>query len=193
MRVALTFDDGPSEWTDPILDLLADHQAKATFFVLGLAVIERGGTVMRAAYDGHEIGNHTFEHERLTELTDAEVRLSLKATSGAVAAVTGKTPKLFRAPHFDADDRVYAIGREMGLTRVGCDVDPSDWNASENDIVDRVLAGVRSERTIVDLHDGIPPGGGTGFPHRENTVGAVGSILNLLPDVEFVTVSQLWA
>lgn len=193
MKVALTFDDGPSEWTSPILDILADHRAKASFFVVGQNVPKREGSVMRAAFEGHEIGNHSYEHERLTELTDDQVRVSLKATSGAIAFVTGKKPRLFRAPHFDTDERVTGIARELKLKHVGCDVDPSDWNADVDEIVDRVVAGVHSERTIVDLHDGLPPGGSSGWPDREHTVKAVRRILNLLPEIEFVTVSQLWA
>lgn len=190
MRVALTFDDGPSEWTDPILDLLAKHQAKATFFVVGQAIFERGASVMRAGYDGHEIGNHTYEHHRLTQLTDSQVRISLKATSGAIAMVTGRRPTLFRAPHFDVDDRVRAIGRELGLQHVGCDIDTGDWNATEDEIVAR--ARTTRDGMIVDLHDGLPVDGGTGLPHRQNTVRAVARLLPT-PDVEFVTVSQLWA
>lgn len=194
MKVALTFDDGPSEWTSPILDLLAEHRAKATFFVVGQAVAERAGSVMRAAYEGHEIGNHSYEHERLTELTDDEVRVSLKATSGAISLVTGKSPTLFRAPHFATDERVAAIARELKLKHVGCDVDPGDWKTDADQIVETVCAEVFTrDRPIVDLHDGMPPGGGSGWADREQTVKAVSRILNLLPKTEFVTVSQLWA
>ena len=74
MKIALTFDDGPSTWTPTVLDLLRDHEARATFFVIGARVRERPEDVRRIAAEGHELGSHTLTHPRLTEIPDDEVR-----------------------------------------------------------------------------------------------------------------------
>jgi len=187
VRIALTFDDGPATWTAPILDLLVDH-AKATFFVCGHAVAAHKELLRLAAFDGHEIGNHTFNHPRLTTLSDEDVERELTMTSEEIYAVLGDYPSLWRAPHFDTDERVNRIATELGMTHVGCTLDPGDWMNTAERIVARVSQA--KDNDIVDLHDGIPPDGGTGAPTRQATVDALPHILAL--DAEFVTVTELW-
>ena len=95
--VALTFDDGPSEWTDPILDHLARHEGRATFFVLGNAIVgeDRIRTLQRLVDEGHEIGNHTFSHAGdLAQRTDAEIEAELQRTTALVEEVAST----FRIP-----------------------------------------------------------------------------------------------
>src|SRR5262245_44013184 len=106
--VALTFDDGPSPWSGAILDLLAAHGGRATFFVLGAAVESADGGAMtrRMLAEGHEIGNHTFTHHtNLPELADERLRDELTATSAAIEDATGEPPRYWRAPHFRSDER----------------------------------------------------------------------------------------
>ena len=77
-RLALTFDDGPSRWTPAVVDLLGEHGARATFFLIGQRVRERPHDVRRIVEAGHEIGSHTMTHPRLTEIGDDEARREIQ-------------------------------------------------------------------------------------------------------------------
>lgn len=187
MTLHLTFDDGPSQWTPPILDLLAEHKVKATFFVIGQHIAGNEGTLLRIDYEGHAIGNHTWSHPRLTSIESGLVWGEFRKTSAAIADVTGTWPAAWRAPYFAHDAAVDKTAREFGLTRhVGADIVPEDCFTDDAQvIVDRVLRakrvqddlGVRNH--IVSLHDGIPPDGGSSActQSRQPTVDAVRLIL----------------
>ena len=157
-RLALTFDDGPSRWTPAVLDLLGEHGARATFFLIGQRVRERPHDVRRIVEAGHEIGSHTMTHPRLTEIGENEARREIQDGAGAVAEVVGERPNLFRAPGFHADERVRRIVDELKLDLISADVDPQDWqpDVGSHRILSVVLAGCRAG-AIVDLHDGYPP------------------------------------
>ena len=175
----LTFDDGPSEWTPLILDLLAEHEVKATFFVTGLALIGNGLIVARAYLEGHTIGNHGFSHVRLTELSDVAVRLQLAETSRSLKTVTGERPSLFRAPFFATNGRVGGIAAGLGLTHVGASIIPDDWMSDDSEAIARVVLSELKPGAVVSLHDGIPPDGGSDrcTASRMPTVEAVRMIL----------------
>ena len=192
--VALTFDDGPSEWTPALLDVLRDHRARATFFVLGRAVAGREKTVRRTLSEGHELGNHLHDHRDPAQLTDEELLGELKRASRALQSVVGMAPRLVRPPYGHDARRVSRIAASIGLgpTVLGC-VDPSDWCVSEPDtIVRRVLADA-APGAIVFLHDGIPPGDTSATQSRGPTVQAVAELLPVLAarGYELVTVSEL--
>ena len=125
--VALTFDDGPSRWTPLVLDLLREHEARATFFVIGARVRERPDDVRRIVAEGHELGSHTLTHPRLTEISDDEVRAEITGGLEAIEEVLAERPTLFRAPGFYAERRELAIVEELGLEAVFAHVDPQDW------------------------------------------------------------------
>lgn len=180
MTLELTFDDGPSEWTPQILDLLAEFVVQATFFVIGQHIEGNEGILLRADYEGHAIGNHTWSHPRLTgpAMTSNTIRRELKDTSAKIADVTGTWPAAWRAPYYAADGRALSIAADLGLTRhVGSDIVPDDWMLDDaEEIARRVL---RDNDGIVTLHDGIPPGGGSArcTSSRQPTVDAVRLIL----------------
>ena len=180
MTLQLTFDDGPSEWTPQILDLLAEHDVKATFFVVGSQIEGREGILLRADYDGHAIGNHSWSHPRLTgpAMTHNRIWRELKDTSTAIEAVTGTWPRAWRAPYYATDNRSIAIARGIGLsTHVDSDIIPDDWMLTDPaEIAGRVL---RDGDGIVTLHDGIPPDGGSDkcTASRQPTVDALRLIL----------------
>src|ERR687898_850774 len=89
-RIALTFDDGPDQRTTPrILDSLREHDLKATFFVLGRHVKERPGLLRRIAKEGHTIGNHTYNHSDMSDLSQKRMRLELRRTQAAVDDALG--------------------------------------------------------------------------------------------------------
>jgi peptidoglycan/xylan/chitin deacetylase (PgdA/CDA1 family) len=193
-RLALTFDDGPSEWTGQVLQLLREHDARATFFLIGQRVRERPDDVRRILADGHETGSHTMTHPRLTDIPDDEVRQEIQDGARAVAEVAGERPHLFRAPGFHADERVLAIVAELKLDAVFADVDPQDWRPGlvSHQIFGRCLLGCR-EDMIVDLHDGYPPPPTSARDDCTPTVEALGHLLPTLRGAgyELVTVSEL--
>jgi peptidoglycan/xylan/chitin deacetylase (PgdA/CDA1 family) len=181
--IALTFDDGPSEWTEPILDLLADHDAYATFFVVGSAVEGREATLERARSDGHEVGSHTFSHPHPAELDNDELREEIRRGAEAAGGA-----KLVRPPYGEDAERFDRLAQELGLgPTVLWSVDPRDWEATDGGVVaERVLAGAAAG-AIVDLHDG--------RRRQQATVAAVEMVLPALDERGFrlVTVSQLLA
>lgn len=177
---ALTFDDGPSEWTDAILDRLADHKAAATFFVIGsaLADSDREETVKRIVDEGSEVGNHTFLHLSLGELQAQDVRDEFARTSSAIERVCNTAPRYWRAPYLRSTDEAASIADELGLAEIRASIVPADyeWPAAETArfVLERLQPG-----DIVALHDGRPPfeGEEASAPTRRETVLAVEQIL----------------
>ena len=193
-RLALTFDDGPSQWTPMVRELLREHGARATFFLIGQRVREHPDEAHAIVADGHEVGSHTLTHPRLTEIGDDEVRREIEEGVAAVEEVLGTRPRLFRAPGFHADDRVLAIVEELGLEPVFADVDPCDWQPGlvSHAILSRVLAGCDAG-CVVDLHDGYPPPPTRSRDDCTPTVEALGHLLPAFraAGYELVTVSEL--
>jgi peptidoglycan/xylan/chitin deacetylase (PgdA/CDA1 family) len=194
LKLALTFDDGPSQWTGDVLDLLCEHDARATFFLIGQRVRERPDDVRRILEGGHEVGSHTMTHPRLTDISDDEMRKEIQDGARAVAEVVGERPHLFRAPGFHADERVLAIIEELTLNAIFTDVYPEDWRPgmSSHAIFARAFVGC-CEGAIVDLHDGFPP---PPTLSRDDCTPTVESLHHLLPALrgvgyELVTVSEL--
>jgi peptidoglycan/xylan/chitin deacetylase (PgdA/CDA1 family) len=152
-HLGLTFDDGPDVHTAEVLDTLADLQAPAVFFVEGAKVVERPDLVRRAADEGHEIANHTYDHERLTELTDQQIRDTVVDTHDAVVAA-GVTPlELLRPTYGDTDARIAAAVGSVGYEHITWDVDSRDWEAPADEIVDNVLTQLHDGAVLL-FHDG---------------------------------------
>lgn len=191
--MALTFDDGPSEWTEPLLDLLEQHGAVATFFVLGTSIAGREGTLRRIVAAGHELGNHTQSHLDLAKVADDVLIDEIRAGALAIAAVVGHEPRLVRPPYRAVPRRVARLVGRMSLGPVVMSsVDPMDWNRqSAEPIVEHVLERLQPG-AIVDLHDGIPPNN-NGVPTRQATVDAVARLLPVLRErgYRLVTISEL--
>jgi chitooligosaccharide deacetylase len=194
--IALTFDDGPSRWTSPILDLLAAHDAHATFFLIGSVVEEQSEIVKRIVDEGHEVGNHTWSHPRLAAECDQERVLDeLRRANDAIAAVAHATPRRFRAPFYDVDDRVERLAATLGLVHTPRDVVPPDWHpGARSAVVATLVLQQVKPGSIVGLHDGYPPREGQGGAlTREVTVAAVATFLPRLVEngYECVTASSL--
>ncbi len=182
--IALTFDGSPGEPTERVMDLLAQHHARGTFFLEGRDIHSFPDVVRRIAAEGHEIGDHTWNHPRLTEIPDAEVRDELTRTADAIAEVTGSRPTLMRPPEGRTDDRVSKISRELGLAQVLWTVTAQDYATEDTALITkRVLDGADRDG-IVLLH-----------PLHKGTVPALPGILRALDDqgYTFVTVGQLLA
>jgi len=177
-----------------VLDLLREHEMRATFFVIGQRVRERPDDVKRIVADGHELGSHTLTHPRLTEISEEEIRTEIQGGQEAVAEVLGERPKLFRAPGFHAEARELAIVEELGLEPIFADIDPQDWrpDRTSHTIFSLVLRELR-DGVIVDLHDGYPPPPTRSRDDCKPTVEALDHLLPCLSreGYETVTISEL--
>lgn len=194
-RLALTFDDGPGAGTEAVLDTLAAHGARATFFVNGWAAELQPRLLERAAAEGHELGNHTYDHIDVQhEPDDDVVRDQLARTSDLVEQVARTRPRLVRPPYGKDACRTARIGRDVGLapcvlwSTMAWDWEPVTGAAW---MVERILHEA-SAGSILLMHDGAPPGEPAG---REETVAAVEEAVPALVDrgFELVTVSELLA
>ncbi|HWB85290.1 MAG TPA: polysaccharide deacetylase family protein [Bryobacteraceae bacterium] len=187
--VALTFDDGPSEQTPQILEILARHGVTATFFQCG-ANVERLPAVARAVHQaGHEIGNHSHTHPMLCFRSAEFIACELARAQEAIALCTGTQPRWFRAPFGVRWFGMREAQAALGLTGVMWTVIGYDWKLKANAVVKR-MAGGAANGAILCLHDGRELRAG---PDIGATVEAVRSLVPLLLDrgYEFETVSRL--
>lgn len=184
--VALTFDDGPNPpYTNEIVEVLARHGVQATFFVVGERAEEHPELTRDLFRRGHELGNHSWSHQRLVFRSPAFVRREVERTDRLLWRLGYHEPTLFRAPFGRKLITLPAVLAAMNKRHVLFDVVPGDWERPPVDvIVDRVLEDVRPG-SIVDLHDG----GGD----RALTVQATDELIGRLERLgyRFVTVSQL--
>lgn len=187
MVMALTFDDGPSpQYTPQVLDLLSDYDVKATFFVCGDNLGLYPDVLRRIVAEGHTVGNHTWSHPYLEDLSEDEIRDEIQSTQDAVAHVIGKAPVLFRAPYGVFTDDTLAICSDLGLRPISWSVDPEDWaNPGTDTIVQRVLDGAATGAIVLD-HDGTDGGDDDPEPgsggDRSQTVEALSRYLPQLLD-----------
>ena len=192
--VALTFDDGPSEWTERILDVLAAHGARATFFVVGSVAERRSDMVSRVAAAGNEVGNHTWSHPHLArECDDTRVLDELKRTSDLVEEILGVPPRRFRAPYHDVDARVEGVAASIGLEHTRTTVAAPDWHpAARSAFISTMVLQRVGPGAVIGLHDGFPPDEVDGAT-RDATVAAVATLVPTLLDrgFECVTASAL--
>ncbi len=145
-QVAITFDDGPdSEWTPRILDVLRDHNVKATFFVIGLEAQKFPSIVQRMYAEGHEIGNHTFTHPDISVISPQLMKLELNLTERLFASRIGIKTVLFRPPYSidqepDTADQVrpLEITQSLGYITVGNRIDPNDWRTNPSRSVQEI-------------------------------------------------------
>ncbi|MCW1958258.1 MAG: polysaccharide deacetylase family protein [Mycobacterium sp.] len=152
--VALTFDDGPTPFTDRLLRVLADNDAKATFFLIGNKVTRDPGITRRIAEAGMEIGNHSWEHPNMTTISEGEIPAQLSRASAAISAVTGRQPRLFRPAGGLSNDAVRAEEGRQGLSEILWDVIPFDWiNDSNTAATVYMLTTQIKPGSVVLMHD----------------------------------------
>jgi len=198
-QIALTFDDGPDpRWTPLILSVLGRYHVPGTFFVIGENGVENRSILVRMLADGHEIGNHSYTHPNMADVSDTGNRLELNTTQRLIEAYTGRSTRLFRAPYFgDAEPTTpdelgpALIAQQNGYSIIGLHGDPGDWQKrTADDIAQRTITQVEMATpdrsvNIVLLHDG----GGD----RSQTVLALPKIIEKLraDGYTFVPASQL--
>ena len=152
--VALTFDDGPSPYTDRLLQILKDNDAKATFFMIGNKVAANPAGAKRVADAGMEVGNHTWEHPNMTTIPAQDIGAQLAKANDAITAATGKTPKLFRTAGGLINDNVLAAAKQQGLADINWDVIPFDWMNDSNTAASRYMLMTQIKPgSVVLFHD----------------------------------------
>jgi Predicted xylanase/chitin deacetylase len=151
--IALTFDDGPGQQAGRLLDTFKKYKAKATFLLEGQYVKARPQFVKRMVEEGHQIGNHSYDHPDFTKLDDEAIRTQIGNTQELVHDITGKYPTVLRPPYGLGDYRVQAIATEYGLPIVLWNTTSHDWaTKNEKAIYREVLKGARRD-SIVLMHD----------------------------------------
>ena len=147
--VAITFDGGPTGNTVRILDILAENDAKATFFVIGKQAVNAPELVARMAAEGHEIGNHSWSHVPFPRLSEAQIMAELENTNAAILAATGGYEvSIFRPPFGSYSPRVASI---VPYAPVYWDLDPNDWESTSSAEIAR-LVGRAKPGMVVLLH-----------------------------------------
>ena len=203
-KLALTFDDGPDpKWTPKILDILKQENVNGTFFVIGEQAENNVGLLQRYVREGHEIGNHTFTHPDISEISTRQLELELNLTERLFASKLGLQPLYFRPPYSidqepDTNDQAEPIDlvEQMGYIIIGDKIDTDDWNEhprkSPQEVTDGVLQQLEAMKdrpwfrgSVILLHDG----GGD----RSATVAALPLLIDTLraKGYEIVPVSEL--
>jgi cellulose synthase/poly-beta-1,6-N-acetylglucosamine synthase-like glycosyltransferase/peptidoglycan/xylan/chitin deacetylase (PgdA/CDA1 family) len=172
-EVALSFDDGPDpKWTPKILDILKQKNVKGTFMLIGAEAAENVGIMQRLVREGHEIGNHTYTHPDISEISQRQLDLEVNLTERLFASKLGVQPLYFRPPYDideepDTDDEAAPVVRiqQDGFTIIGNKIDTSDWDEhprkSPQEITNTVFYWLDLMKTkpqfrgsIILLHDG---------------------------------------
>jgi cellulose synthase/poly-beta-1,6-N-acetylglucosamine synthase-like glycosyltransferase/peptidoglycan/xylan/chitin deacetylase (PgdA/CDA1 family)/spore germination protein YaaH len=172
-QVALSFDDGPDpQWTPKILDILKKYGVHGTFFMIGELAENNVGLMQRAYREGHEIGNHTFTHPDISEISIRQVDFQLNLTERLFASKLGVQPLYFRPPYSidqepDTNDQAAPIDhiQNLGYVIVGNKIDTNDWDEhprkSPQEITESVFQQIKDMEThpwnkgsVILLHDG---------------------------------------
>lgn len=178
--VALTFDDGPHPvYTPKLLDGLGERGVCATFFVVGENIPGNEEILKRMDAEGHLIGNHTYDHVKISDLDSAQACAEVEKTNALIQEATGKEPEFIRPP-FGAWKKTMECS--LGMLPVLWDVDPLDWTTKNTAlVVERVLKDTKPGDIIL-LHD-----------YYQSSVDAALEIVDALTErgYEFVTVDKL--
>jgi peptidoglycan/xylan/chitin deacetylase (PgdA/CDA1 family) len=190
-RIALTFDDGPSPSTNRVLDILQQHQIRATFFVVGKNAEHYPDIVSRIQHDGHLIGSHTYSHSPWSSIkTPKQISSELDKTSSVIFNISGTVPHYFRPPFGWESPWMNQVYHKKGYIIVKWSIDPKDWqHPSPGIIVNRILANLKKDAIIL-LHDG----------HQIKAAPNVQEMISALPVIieeleargfQFVTIDEL--
>ena len=149
--VALTFDDGPDGNTTPqALDILAKYKIKATFFVQGKNIAGNESILKRMQSEGHEVGNHSWNHPILTKLSLEDAKKQLTDTEDAITKVLGKSSKLMRPPYGAISDD---IRNSLDLSFIMWNVDSLDWKSKNEAAILTEIQHQTSDGSIILMHD----------------------------------------
>ncbi|MGI9525968.1 MAG: polysaccharide deacetylase family protein [Weeksellaceae bacterium] len=178
--VALTFDDGPSVHTAKLLDILKENNVKATFFVLGKSAKVQKNTILRTYKEGHQIGNHSWDHKDLKNLAKSSVESQIYDTNNTVKDITGEAPHLMRPPYGSMNATVKEVAN---MPIILWNLDPLDWKDRNASIVAERMSKA-NKNGIVLAHD-----------IHKTTVDAIPQVIKALKEKGYhlVTIDQLFA
>ena len=180
--IALTFDDGPGPYTAQLLDILDQHGAKATFFLIGSKVSAQADVLRRMHSRGHQLGNHSWSHPELPKLPVGQIAGEIDRTNDAIKQATGVKPTILRPPYGAVNSAVLEQLRLRGMSSILWSVDTRDWADRNSEIVcSRAVAGAHPGAIIL-MHD-----------IHQTSVNAVPCILSALKQqgYSFVTIQRL--
>ncbi len=189
-KVALTFDDGPdSVYTPQMLDVLKQHQVKATFFFIGNRAKLFPEIVQKAVQEGHIIGNHTMTHPDILKLNAQDAMANIQQAEDALAELIGYRTALFRSPYGSLNpERIKEI-EKMGYKIIAWNVDSLDWKSlTAEQVKTNILENVK-EGSIILQHSA----GGEG-ENLSGSVAALNEIITILKGegYEFVTIPEMF-
>ena len=184
--IALTFDDGPDpEVTPRVLDILKARGIHATFFVEGQHVQQYPAIIQREHAEGHEIGNHTWDHPNLAQLPEDAVRAELNRTRDALTAVLGQPPRLMRPPYGSLTPAQETwIHADLSYTIILWDVNSHDWRHNGAAAVEQQILA-RAHRGGIILDHDVQPDAVAAMPDTLDKLLAAG--------YRFVTIPELLA
>jgi peptidoglycan-N-acetylglucosamine deacetylase len=185
--VAITFDDGPNHvYTAQVLDIFREAKGKATFFMIGEQMDKYPEMVKKVVEQGHEIGNHTYTHAKLSQLSPAECVEEIERTEKLLEELVGQKPLVFRPPYLDYNQETILVMKQKDYPMIGAlNLEAQDW---EMPGVDHILAKSRDcvkNGSILIFHDG--------YGDRSQTIEAVRTLVSELTSqgYQLVTVSEL--
>lgn len=150
--IALTFDDGPKpDHLDTLLGILKTHQIKATFFVVGQSLDTYPDLGLKIYSAGHELGNHSYSHPDLTQLSTSNIQQELALTSQLISKITGETPLFFRPPGGRYSRAVEQVALDEHLI-------PTFWDVNAGDYAESTEHGVENALNLESILDDIRPG-----------------------------------
>ena len=192
-QIALTYDDGPNDpHTLKLLDVLAKHSVRATFFMIGRYVRQRPDIARAVGHAGHVIGNHTFTHPLLIFESEARTRRQLVDCQRALTDAIGEHSNLFRPPFGGRRPATLRVARVLGLETVMWNVTGYDWNAPPAAVIEKKVVRQMRGGDVVLLHDGGHRAMGA---DRAQTVMATDNLIRRYKGqgYEFVTVEEMLA
>lgn len=179
-KIALTFDDGPdAEYTPMLLDGLAERGVKVTFFVIGRQAQENPELMQRIVDEGHLIGNHTYSHVDIRNMTETAAKEEIKKANNVIAQFTGEEPSFMRPPFGSGSNK---LEKELEMIQVLWTIDTMDWSCKNEAKICSTVYKEVEENSIILMHDEYPA-----------TVRAALSIIDQLhkEGYEFVTVDEI--
>ena len=183
--VALTLDDGPSQYTRSAIKILRKAGVPATFFVVGVHARTDPKALRKLRARGHVLANHTYNHPDLSTLPEAEVAAELRRTTDVIRSATSFTTCMFRAPYGENPPNVVQVARQLGLATINWNAGAHDYLSLSSSAITRQTLETTKPGSIILLHDG----GG----NRAATLAALPGIIKTLRDrgYRFVTVPDL--
>ena len=174
-QVAISFDAAwGNEQTAELLDILNEHEVKATFFLVGSWVDNYPESVREIAGRGHDVENHSNTHPHMPELSVADMTEEIRSCNEKIAELTGNTPTLFRPPYGDYNNEVVSSVKNCNMYCVQWDVDSLDWKDPTPEQMTKTVLGKVKDGSIVLMHNG-----------AKNTPAALPSIIKGIQDMGF--------